>query len=235
MDRALPTDAQVVSKRFDWIRVGGWAGILFVATFAIAAVFALAPAPAGDDSPEVIRQWANDEATVYLTFMWIATVMHLLFLLPFACALSEILERADPVLARLVLIGAAASAVTATVGTAFSAALTLGSAAELADASITAFWRADNFVFLLVLSAFQALMVGAAGLAALRYRLMPRWLGPLGLVVAVALLTDGLWVIGGTFTTPYEVLWLVALAGFATWIVGTAIWMIRHHAEPLPK
>ena len=34
-------------RPIDWLRVGGWAGILFIGTFATAAIFALAPAPAG--------------------------------------------------------------------------------------------------------------------------------------------------------------------------------------------
>jgi len=142
-----------------------------------------------------------------------------------------LLGRGDRVLGWLVLAGAAGSAVTSTVGTAFSAALTLGSAAELPDASITAFWRADNFVFLLVLGAFQALMVGAAGVGILRDRVMPRWLGALGLLVAVVLLVDGLWVVGGEFTGVFEVFWFGGLIGFAVWIVAASVWMIRHSGD----
>jgi hypothetical protein len=221
-------------RPIDWLRIGGWAGILFVAAFAVAAIFALAPAPAGGADAEVIRQWARDQATVYLTFMWLSTVMHLVFLLPFAGGLAVLLGRGDRVLGWLVLAGAAGSALTSTVGTAFSAALTLGSAAELSDASVTAFWRADNFVFLLVLSAFQALMVGAAGVAILRDREMPRWLGALGLLVAFALLVDGLWVVGGEFTGVFEVLWFGGLIGFAVWIVAASVWMIRHSGDVDP-
>ena len=212
----------------DWSRVGGWAGLLFVATFALAAIFALAPAPAGSEGAEVIRQWAHDEGTVYLTSMWVATVMHLAFLLPFAAALSVVLDRHDRVLARLVAIAATAGAVTATVGTAFSASLTLGSAADLSDASVVAFWRADNFVFLVVLSGFQALMVAAAGVAVLRYRVLTRWLGPLGVAAGFILVVDGLWVAVGDFSGVFQVLWLIGLVGYAAWIVGASLWMVRH-------
>ncbi len=227
MRRSVAVEGHPVPVTSEWVPIGGWAGVLFVLTFLIAAVFSLAPAPAGADGAEVIRKWAVEEGTTYLTFMWVANAMNVVFLLPFAAALSRVVDGRDRVLAMLVLAGGTASAVTATVGTAFSASLALGSAADLADSSIVAFWRADNFIFMVVLGSFQALMMAAASLAIFRWRTAPRWLGLLGLVAAGMLMLDGLWVVQGDFSSVFQVLWLAGLGGFALWVLGLSIGMIR--------
>jgi hypothetical protein len=223
--KASPTEW--VAQPVDWVRAGGWCGLLYVLIFLVAGIFALAPAPAGSEGADAIKEWALDEGSVYLTFMWVAAVINTFLLLPYAAALASIINITDGVLSKLILVGASATAVTATVGTAFSASLTLGSAADLPDASIVAFWRADGFIFLLVLNTFQALLVGAGGYALLRYRLIGRWLGSLGVLVALVLVVDGLWVSAGGFSALFEILWLVGLAGFSVWVVATSLSMIR--------
>ncbi|MFZ0014886.1 MAG: DUF4386 family protein [Acidimicrobiia bacterium] len=227
MSRSVVVESHPAPVTINWVPIGGWAGVLFVLTFLVAAIFSLAPAPAGADGADVIRQWAVDEGTTYLTFMWVANAMNVVFLLPFAAAFSRVVDGRDRVLARLIMVGATASAVTATVGTAFSASLALGSAVDLADSSIVAFWRADNFIFLVVLGAFQALLMAAGSMVIYHWRIAPRWLGLLGLVAAGLLMLDGMWVVSGDFSSIFQIVWLVGLAGFAVWVVGVSIGMIR--------
>lgn len=221
-----------------WRGAGGLAGLLFVAIFLVFGAGVLAGSPRVGESAEVIRQWAIENGQLYLASMWVAAAMHVLFLLPFAIVLADVIgsERTeDRVAARLVVMGAVASAVTSTVGTAFSASLTLGSAAELPDASVTAFWRADGFIFLLGLNTFQALMVGGAGLWALRTGGLPRWLGALGVIDAVALVAAGLWVVGARFDPLFEGLWLGGLAGYAAWVAlaGGVLLRTRFASSPV--
>lgn len=213
-----------------WRGVGGLAGLLFVATFLIAGAGVLAGAPRVGETPDVIRRWAVENGQIYLASMWVAATMHVVLLLPFAVVLADVIGSrgtGDRVAARLVVMGAVASAVTSTVGTAFSASLALGSAAELPDASVAAFWRADGFIFLLGLNTFQALMVGGAGLWALRSGGLPRWLGALGVIDAMALLAAGLWVVGARFDSFFESLWLGGLAGYAVWVGLTGAVLLR--------
>jgi hypothetical protein len=136
------------------------------------------------------------------------------------------------VLARLVLIGAAASAVMGTLGNASYSALALGSAGELSDATLMAFVRVDAFTFDMAINMFQALVVVAASAATLRSQGLARWLGWFGLVVGAVLLAAGLWVVGGEFGSLFQALQLAGLVGWAAWIAATAVTMLRAPVEP---
>jgi Domain of unknown function (DUF4386) len=221
----------------DWQRIGAWAGLGFVAMFGLLAVALVGNAPTLGDGPDAVRGWIAGNATTYMVFMWIGAVAAALFLLPFAAALSQLLEEDEPdnrFLARLVLIGATATAVIGTAGNAFYSALALGSAADLSDAALMAFVRADAFTFWMAVNAFQALVVMAASVAILRSQAFARWLGWLGLAVGLILVAAGLWVVGAELGPLFQGLQAVGLGGFTVWIAATAIAMLRARSNRPP-
>lgn len=230
MNEALTAPTAKVVRSEGWTRVGAWSGVLFVGTFAAYAAVVLGAAPAVGDSVADVRAWMADNGSTYMAFMWITGVALVALFLPFATALARLLEEARPddaSLARLVTMGAVGVAVVGTLGNASYSALALGSAMDLADASVAAFIRVDSFTFLMAINLFQALVAGAAGAAILRSGTLSRALGWSGVSIAALLLIAGSWVFGREFGDFYEAVFLVALSGFALWIAASAIAMLR--------
>jgi hypothetical protein len=222
------------ARPIDWRRIGGWSGLAFVVLFGLLAAVLVGNVPSLSDGPDAVRTWIAGHATTYMVFMWIGAVTAALFLMPFAAVLAQLLEEDEPdnrILARLVLMGAAGTAVIGTLGNAFYSSLALGSAAVLSDAAVMAFARADAFIFSMAVHVFQALVVLAAGVAILRSRALARWLDWFGLAVGAVLVVAGLWVVGGELGGPSQVLQLVGLAGWTVWIAATAVTMLRARAE----
>ncbi len=169
--------------RISWERLAALAGLGFVALYV--AAFALG-IEVGDSDREILAYYANSghRTKEIVAFFLIAGAA--LALVVFASALRSLIARAEQeraMLAALAWAGGIGCAVLVLVGNAVSRA--------------TAYTALDKTGFLLFASAALAaiLLVAAVSLAALRYGVLPRWLGWSGFPAA-ALLTLGIVFVG---------------------------------------
>lgn len=146
-----------------------------------------------------------------------AELLALLFLLPFAGYLSSVLRAAEGNggWVSATVFGAALVAVAVKLGSGtFVIAADVAETGGALDEALTA---ANDAAFMLTLAPL-GVMVGAAAIVALRARILPRWLGVLSAVTALALIVN---------STFVEAEFGPAFLLFAVWTAATSLTLVR--------
>jgi magnesium-transporting ATPase (P-type) len=175
--------------RWPWERWAGVAAIAFVVLYVVG--FAVGGEPPDTDA-ELIARYADsgDRAREYVAFFLIAAAA-LAFIL-FVTGVRTLLTRSEAPERRLAALAYAGGVVCAgliLVGNAVSRATASAADDELftLDPNTQRIFESAGFL-LFVSAAFAAiLVVVAVSIAALRYGILPRWLGWMGVAVAVLL------------------------------------------------
>lgn len=218
----------------DWLRntrrIGGIAGIIFVVVFAVGIVVSGDTPMVNDDIEEIRAFWTDSGDTdSYLVGDWLTAVAFLLFFLPFLSALRSVLGPADPsggMWARtafgagLVLVGLGGAASMA------NGALGLGQAEGLDDSTLRFVTDATAYGFGVAAPLAIAATLVPASLVILATGVLWRWLGILGLVVALAGVVGALWVVDGDQESFLGVLGFIAFVGLGVWILATSVAML---------
>ena len=210
----------------------GAAGIGFFVLFALVMVISPDVGNPGD-SAAVLRADLAKNVGLSQVFTWI-TGFQILLLLTFAAGLSLRLRAArQPLLANLGLAGAVALVSLATAQHACVAAMQyLSQAGHPQDVQLTTL-NTLSYAIETVLRFPMALFIGALALGILRSRILPRWLGLLGVVESLLALiaagstsNSGALSVNGPVAVPSLLLLLI-------WILATGIALIRTPAPDL--
>ncbi len=205
-----------------WLRIGAIAGILFVVLL-IAAQF-IAPSPSPKESIGTIISFYVHHRSAALWSGYLSAVSAAVQLL-FVAAVFSALRRSEEQSSMLPMLMLGASIALLPVillSSSFSVALTWNGAQSNNPAVARALFDLST-VTLIFSDMVIGVFLAAASLATLRTRILPRWLGWLGLVGAALLLagTASLFNPGGSFGgAPGLLLYLI-------WVITTSVLLLR--------
>lgn len=182
--------------------------------------------PAIDAQAEEIKQYWVDNRGQLLVGALLQALGLPLFLV-FVLALREALARGGDegeFWGRIATAGAIVTVTLATLGGALGLSIVWmeGFAEQAGDDAVRAVWNAGTLPFVGASAALFSL-VGAAAVAILRTRVLPRWTGWLGAVAAVVSLVSIL----GFVEPDLAMIGFLGFLLFALWVVTTSIAMLR--------
>lgn len=201
----------MTSQRFE--RRAGWAGIAFFVVFAAGAVLSAIVGGSGNSRAEVVAAYSDSGDNTLLGLSGFLMALALIPFVPFLVGLCSRVsgpEREERGLAIVALVGGVLMAGFLSLGSLLTVAVPASEEfldeytvnADVAQTLEVMSWWALNFT-----SMAGTLLVGAVALAARRIGFLPRWLGIVGIAVAVigvaGLFTWGL-------SIGLELLWLLA-------------------------
>ena len=217
-----------------WWRIGGACGIAFIVVLIASFVIQGEP-PAYNDPIDEIRAYWQDDRDTFLVVDYLLGLASMLLLLPFMVTLRAMLGRAEgePRVWSLVgLIGAIFMIVISVLSEASWRALAFG-AADLGDDTVRALmfldvaaWNAFPFA-IGVWVLFSSLVIAQTGV-------LSRWLGWLGLIIAVAAFIAPLGILDEDPEDIFDVIGFIPFIGLVIWVVLTGIGMLMKAEEPTP-
>jgi hypothetical protein len=190
----------------DWKRLAPLTGVLFVALL-IASFLVSGETPDADASAQeaVSFYTSNDTSVTVSAALGGLGVVAFLFFLGILRGELRRYEAEPGVLSATAFAGGILVAVG---GAAFSAfALTLSDTADKLDPSAVQALNALNEDFFVPLAAGSLVLLLAAGIAAVRTRAFPKWLGWAAIVIAIAWVTPAFFIAG-----PGALLWIVIVS-----------------------
>lgn len=211
------------------LRWGGFAGLGFIVLTVVAALFPGSP-PKVTDSTGTITSFVNDGRTELLCSALLnaaAAGLVIWFSAAFAEAIREREERSDvhmALLAGSVLIGGAIFTYGALTGA-------LAYSVETVSPATTVALFQGTMVFGLLLGFAAALPLAAAGIGVLRTRVMPNWLGYVGLVAAAisVLAGFGIFFDSGIYAPGGSLMPYVSLTAGGIFVLCASVYMVREH------
>jgi hypothetical protein len=218
----------------DWQRTGAVSGILFFA-LVIASFFTPETPDEDDPTAEIVSSFADDR-TGHLVGVYIGGIASLLFLV-FVGALWSRLRaaEADRGPSILVALGGVGTAVIVLVANAALMALVDAADQRREPEAVRALFELDLVVFLGIGWTSAAFYVGAA-LSSLATGSLPRWLGWIAALLAVAFVVGFL----GIFSEDDEggvlgYFFFIAVLVNVLWILATSIVMLRATPAATPS
>lgn len=227
-------DLDLVRAHDRWPRHVGWIGLVSAAYIVtVMIVEAFARVPTFTDPPTVIREWfASGRADLVVAVAGAGDlVTDLLLFLPFVLGSGYVLRRAvphEPVLPLLSLVGGVMSVPLLWISSMFGVVIHVVSHQQLSDATLVTLLALDNYAFGSMVNVSIALWIGAGGLAILRSRRFPRWVGWLGVGGGIALIVSALWFLQGDPQGTLSSVGALGILAMVVWMVTLALSLIRH-------
>lgn len=217
-----------------WWRLGGLAGVLFVAVFVVGVALQDAP-PLVDDSVDEIRKDWVDGGQQYLVAGYVLGLGFVFFYIPFMLVLRVLLGRAEggiELWSRASLVGAFTTLLWGIWSGMFWGALAFGDfAATASDETLRTLSVLDYYAVSGMPLAF-AVLVGASSIVIARTGVLWRWLAYLGAVEVVLSLVAPLAVLSTNTDSVFDLVFLAAFLGFVLWILLVGIGMLARREEP---
>jgi hypothetical protein len=211
--------------------IAGASGILFVVLFVIGAMLT-GDVPTYDEGGEEIAAWFADNGEQYLVGDFITGLAFIVFYFPFLVGLYARLRAAEgePVLfSRVALIGGILFPIAGLAGAISLAGLALLEGEVSADVASLA--AATNHHAFVGISAFQAILLGGAGIVILRTGALWQWLGWLGGALALAAIVASASSIENDPEGILSIIGIIAFIGFGVWILGASVALLRARDE----
>ena len=219
-----------------WWRIGGALGIAFV-ILNIVGIAVQGDTPVRDDSIEEIRAYFRDDGDMYAVGDYLTGIAILFLFLPYLVTLRWVLGSGEgwpPIWSWLTVVGGVIMVALGGAG-----ALTFGTLAlsadnpEVDDSSVRLMVEMSTYAFTLF-TLGMALFVGSASVAILKTGVMWRWLGGLGLLIAILLIVGGAWPIDGDEEGPLAIAGFIGAPATLLFIIISSINMILKSEEPAP-
>lgn len=214
-----------------WKKVAGWAAIVYSVIF-LALFVTISTPPSLSDSPAEYGEWFADNETQVAVLTFGLSLAFVLILL-FASGLRSILGPADAsnegVWSRFSFAGAIMMVSMAGIGTAFWAVLGLEDVlAAASDETVKALAVFDTVIFSAIVPWGLVVFVLGASVVILQSGVMAKWIGWLGLVLALLMVVGSLWPLSGDPEGFFGIVGLIGFPpGFLIWSLATGISMIR--------
>lgn len=219
------------SHDWPWVRVTGILGILFFVGTAIGLALLLPTQPLPTDPVADIEQYFIDDASLLHTSNWIMGATLVFIFLPFASGLRSFLASRDidAGMWSRVAFGSAVALVAVTgAGAAFAASAALAVDAGPVDETLLRLmlW-ADAFVYSFVVALGIGLFLAATSVVLLRTGALARWLGWLGLAIALLCVIGAWWPITGDPDGAIAMLAFLSMPLLAIWTLLAGIDLLR--------
>ncbi len=216
-----------------WWRQGGLLGIAFVVVWLV--VFILRGEVLAYDEPvSEVRAYWQDHGDRFLIAQYVVVIAGLTMLIPFMVAFTTLLGRAEGeprIWSRVSLIGGLLFvAVVLAVASAWTALAV--NVDRLSDDAVVTLMQLDQ-------GAYQAppplfgLFVAAASFIIVRTRAMSRWLGYLGLPIALGMFLYPLSLLNVNPNNVFTLLYFIAYLAGQVWLLAGAIFMLRLREAPM--
>ncbi len=214
-----------------WMKLTGWAGIAYVVIF-VALFIGTAQPPSLSDSAADFRLWFvdNETSVAVVTF---ALSLAFALVVVFASGLRSLLGPADAesegVWSRVSFVGAIMMVTMGGVGLSFWAVLGLeDTLAAASDETVKTLAHFDTVIFSAIVPWGMAIFVLGASVVILQSGVMSKWLGWLGVFVAVVAVIGTLWPFSGNPEGGFGIIGLIGFPpGFLIWSLWVAVNMIR--------
>ncbi|HEY7043326.1 MAG TPA: hypothetical protein VH419_06630 [Nocardioidaceae bacterium] len=214
-----------------WWRQGGLLGIAFVFVWLVAVLVRGDP-PAYDHPVGELRAYWHDHGDRYLVAQYVVVLAALTMLIPYMVAFTTLLGRAEGeprIWSRISLIGGSLFVAVALAAQSAWAALAID-VDRLSDDAVVTLMQLDQ-------GAYQAppplygLFVAAASIVIVRTRAMSRWLGFMGLAIALGMLLYPLSLLFENPDNVFTLLYFFAYLAGQAWLLTGAIFMLRMREE----
>jgi hypothetical protein len=215
-------------------QIGGIAGVLFAVGLAGFGLGLLGDAPTLNDSIEDIREYFDDNGDRVLISYWLVSLVSVVGLLTFASSLRSALMTGDEdePWGSLLFSAAVVTVSVVSVGLIGWGALALNGTADYSDSTVRLLMDVDGLIFTSILPWSLAVFLAAASVLIIRHGMIWRWLGWIGLLVALAFVVGALWVLDGDPESALGVLvWGPGMLGTLFWVVAASIGMYRMDAS----
>lgn len=198
---ATATVTPTAPVRVEGKKLAGAAGILQVVLFIGLGVMIL-DGPSINDSAADARAWFGDNETEAALFTWLMPGVFGLLGLTFASGLRSLLAPADAatggMFARLSFAGAAVGAAVGFVGLAFWGVLAQSDIlATVSDETMVTLNAFDSVIFFSIMAWPSAIFLLGASVVIIRSGVLPKWIGWLGVAVAVIGVIGAAWILSG--------------------------------------
>jgi hypothetical protein len=209
-----------------WERFAPLTGIAAVVFWVLAVVIVESGDTPGDDAlaTEMVRYFDAEETSIYLGGF--ALFIGSLLFVWFAGSLRAEVAAAEGGVSRMasIVFGAAVAKAIFDIST-FAPQISGGFAANESDAPLTpgaaqALWTAGDGFFIAA-SYAAALFLVATAVAILRWRVLPRWLAPINLLIALVLLIP-------------PIGWAALIFAFPLWVILVSVLLYRRGGTPAP-
>lgn len=196
--------------------------------------------PGFDDSPAEYRDWFVDNETqiaILTVGLTLAFVLILLFASGLRGMLAPVDSANDGLWSRFSYAGAIMMVAAAGAGTSFWAVLGLEEVLATASDDVVKTLSIFDTVFFTAIVPFgMAAFVLGASVVILQSGIVAKWVGWLGVAIALLVVLGSLWPFGGDPEGVFGVLGLLAFPpGFLIWTLAVAIPMIRSSSSaPAP-
>ncbi len=218
--------------RVDGRKLAATAGIVQVVLF-IGLGLMIMDGPGINDSAVDIRAWFGDNETEVALFTWLMPGVFGLLFLTFASGLRSVLAPADTatggMFARLSFAGAAVQAAVAFVGLAFWGVLAQADIlATVSDETMRTLNAFDTIIFFSIMAWPTAIFLLGAAAVIIQTGVLPRWIGWLGVAIAVIGVIGSAWILSGDSEGFLGAgLGTIAFFGMHAFTMATAIAMLR--------
>ena len=222
-----------VAMNAKWWRQGGLLGIAFVVVWLV--VFILRGEVLAYDEPvSKVRAYWQDHGDRYLIAQYVVVIAGLTMLIPFMVAFTTLLGRAEGeprIWSRVSLIGGLLFVAVALAASSAWTALAVN-VDRLSDDAVVTLMQLDQ-------GAYQAppplfgLFVAAASFVIVRTGAMSRWLGYMGLPIAVGMFLYPLSLLDVNPNNVFTLLYFLAYLAGQVWLLAGAIFMLRLREEPV--
>ena len=215
------------------LRWGGFAGLAFLVLAFAGALLPGSPPKVTASASEITSYISDGKTQLLLSALLFAASAGLViwFTAAFAEAIRERDERSDvhmALLAGSVLVGGAIF-----VSAAGTAAMAYGIDGRSPELSVTLF---QGLMVLNVMIGFAAaLPLGAAGIGVLRTKMLPDWLGYVGVATAAVsvLAAFAIFASSGAYVPGGPVMSLVSLSAGGIFVLCASVFMVREHLPEL--
>lgn len=216
-------DATPVGTRRRATSTAGTTAAAAAVTFA-AGLLALGVEAPDDVTAASVRRLFTDEKTTY-ALSAVGAAVSAVALLVVAAGLRRMIRRKEPAGGVLADVSALAAALVAMDGLLWATVQLIPAVkdmAEATDAEVLTWWSLNGFAEALgdLGTLPRGLFLVAVSAAALRYDVLPRWLGWFGVVIGVAALVSPIGLVTGW--TPFGILFMSGLFGFLLWPLPVA-------------
>ena len=208
-------------------QIAGAAGILFVVLFVIGAILGGDP-PMYNDPGEDIAAWYVENSDQRLVSDFIVGLGFILFYFPFLSGLYSRLRLAEgePALwSRVALLGGVTFPLAGLAGGMLEVGLALLEGNVSADVASLA--SAASYHAFMGAAGLAAVLMGGASLAILRTGVFWKWLGWLGVVLAILLVVGGASTIENDPEGVLAIIGVIGFIGFGVWVLATSVALLQ--------
>jgi len=224
-----------VTAEWKWWKVAGIAGVLTVIVF-VASFILFGTPPGLDDPAGDIREYFEDSGSQIQFSHWLVAVGIALFFIVFASGVRSLLGPADSsdrgMWSRASFAGAVGVFAIGGAGQVFWGVAAL-SVDDLSDEILVAVHQMDALLYSSVMPLAIALFLAPASIVILRSGVLWKWLGWLGLAVALLSVIGALWPLDGDSEGFLAIIGFVGgFILFFVWVLIASIGMIRMESPP---